>query len=202
MAKKKYKPVPKFASEAEERQFWETHDTSDYFDLSKAVRVTFPNLKPSTVSISLRLPVAMLEQIKIAAGGTLPFRQEHVRFHGHAIECRINAEDPETFRPSPGRVTTYHAPGGLGIRVDSAVYQGYSIPPNYDSLVGKLIVHGRNRTEALMRLRRALDEFIVDGIDTTLPLFRTLVRNTDVQNGDYDIHWLEKFLATGGMDEP
>ena len=140
------------------------------------------------------------EQIRIAAGSPLSITQEDVRFEGAAIECRVNAEHPATFRPSPGKIAYYHPPGGLGVRVDSAVYQGYTIPPNYDSLVGKLIVHGRNRTEALMRLRRALDEFIVDGIDTTLPLFRTLVRNGDVQNGDYDIHWLEKFLATGGMD--
>jgi acetyl-CoA carboxylase biotin carboxylase subunit len=140
------------------------------------------------------------EQIKIAAGSPLTITQENVHLSGHAIECRINAEHPSTFRPSPGRISYYHPPGGLGVRVDSAVYQGYAIPPNYDSLVGKLIVHGRNRTEALMRLRRTLDEFIVDGIETTIPLFRTLVRNADIQNGDYDIHWLEKFLATGGMD--
>ncbi len=140
------------------------------------------------------------EQIKIAAGSPLTITQEDVRIHGHAIECRVNAEHHATFRPSPGKITYYHPPGGLGVRVDSAVYQGYVIPPNYDSLVGKLIVHGRTRTEALMRLRRALDEFIVDGIETTLPLFRTLVRNADIQNGIYDIHWLEKFLATGGMD--
>jgi acetyl-CoA carboxylase biotin carboxylase subunit len=142
----------------------------------------------------------VVEQIKIAAGSPLTISQKDVNFSGHAIECRVNAEHPATFRPSPGKIAYYHPPGGLGVRVDSAVYQGYSIPPNYDSLVGKLIVHGRNRTEALMRLRRSLDEFIVDGIDTTIPLFRTLVRNTDVQNGDYDIHWLEKFLATGGLD--
>ncbi|MEY3551993.1 MAG: acetyl-CoA carboxylase biotin carboxylase subunit, partial [Pseudomonadota bacterium] len=141
------------------------------------------------------------EQIRIAAGSPLTIKQEDVRFDGAAIECRVNAEHPATFRPSPGRIAYYHPPGGLGVRVDSAVYQGYSIPPNYDSLVGKLIVHGRNRTEAMMRLRRALDEFIVDGIDTTLPLFRTLVRNGDIQNGTYDIHWLEKFLATGGMEQ-
>ncbi len=140
------------------------------------------------------------EQIRIAAGSPLSITQEEVRFEGAAIECRVNAEHHATFRPSPGKIAYYHPPGGLGVRVDSAAYQGYTIPPNYDSLVGKLIVHGRNRTEALMRLRRALDEFIVDGIDTTLPLFRTLVRNADVQNGDYDIHWLEKFLATGGME--
>lgn len=140
------------------------------------------------------------EQIKIAAGSPLSLKQDDVKIMGHAIECRVNAEHPATFRPSPGKISYYHPPGGLGVRVDSAVYQGYSIPPHYDSLVGKLIVFGRSRNETLMRLRRTLDEFIVDGIDTTLPLFRTLVRNSDVQNGDYDIHWLEKFLATGGMD--
>ncbi len=141
------------------------------------------------------------EQIKIAAGSPLTIEQSDVNLNGHAIECRVNAENPANFRPSPGLISYYHPPGGLGVRVDSAVYQGYSIPPHYDSLVGKLIVHGRNRNEALMRLRRTLDEFIVDGIETTLPLFRTLVRNADIQNGIYDIHWLEKFLATGGMDQ-
>ena len=135
------------------------------------------------------------EQIRIAAGSPLTLSQADVKLDGHAIECRVNAEHPDTFRPSPGRISYYHPPGGLGGRVDSAAYQGYTIPPNYDSLVGKLIVHGRTRTEALMRLRRSLDEFIVDGIDTTLPLFRTLVRNADVQNGAYDIHWLEYLLA-------
>ena len=140
------------------------------------------------------------EQIKIAAGSPLSITQDEVRISGVAIECRVNAEHHSTFRPSPGRIAYYHPPGGVGVRVDSAVYQGYSIPPNYDSLIGKLIVHGRNRTEALMRLRRSLDEFIVDGVDTTLPLFRTLVRNADVQNGMYDIHWLEHFLATGGIE--
>ena len=139
------------------------------------------------------------EQIRIAAGSPLTIAQSDVVFSGHAIECRINAENAVTFRPSPGRIAYYHPPGGLGVRVDSAVYQGYVIPPNYDSLVGKLIVHGRSRNEALLRLRRALDEFIVDGIDTTLPLFRTLVRNPDMQNGDYNIHWLEKFLEAGGL---
>ena len=135
------------------------------------------------------------EQIRLAAGMPLSIEQADVRLSGHAIECRVNAEHPRTFQPSPGRIAYFHPPGGLGVRVDSAVYQGYSIPPNYDSLVGKLIVHGRNRTEAMMRLRRSLDEFIVDGIETTIPLFRNLVRNADVQNGDYDIHWLESFLA-------
>ncbi|MBY0295735.1 MAG: acetyl-CoA carboxylase biotin carboxylase subunit [Methylobacterium sp.] len=140
------------------------------------------------------------EQIRVAAGAPLSLRQEDVRVEGHAIECRINAEHPATFRPSPGTITYFHPPGGLGVRVDSAAFQGYRIPPHYDSLLGKLIVHGRTRNECLMRLRRALDEFVVDGVDTTLPLFRTLVRNPDVQNGLYDIHWLEEFLKTGGLD--
>jgi acetyl-CoA carboxylase biotin carboxylase subunit len=139
------------------------------------------------------------EQIRIAAGGAIGFAQKDITFEGHAIECRINAENPETFRPSPGRINHYHSPGGLGVRVDSAVYQGYSIPPYYDSLVGKLIVHGRNRNECLMRIRRALDEYVVDGIETTIPLFRTLVRNPDIADGNYNIHWLERFLAEGGL---
>jgi len=135
------------------------------------------------------------EQIRVASGAGLSVRQEEVRFHGHAIECRINAEDPRTFVPSPGTITHFHTPGGLGVRVDSGVYSGYRIPPYYDSLIGKLIVHGRNRVECMMRLRRALDEFVVDGINSTLPLFRELVGNVDVANGDYDIHWLENHLA-------
>jgi acetyl-CoA carboxylase biotin carboxylase subunit len=139
------------------------------------------------------------EQIRIAAGGAIGFTQKDITFEGHAIECRINAENPQTFRPSPGRINHYHPPGGLGVRVDSAVYQGYTIPPYYDSLVGKLIVHGRNRNECLMRIRRALDEFVVDGIETTIPLFRTLVRNPDIADGNYNIHWLERFLAEGGL---
>jgi acetyl-CoA carboxylase biotin carboxylase subunit len=142
----------------------------------------------------------ILEQIRVADGADLALRQEDVRFRGHAIECRINAENPVSFRPSPGKIVHYHAPGGLGVRVDSAVYQGYTIPPYYDSLVGKLIVHGKTRPECLMRLRRALDEFVVDGIDTTLPLFRALVREEEIINGEYHIHWLEQFLARGGMD--
>ncbi|GAA4533914.1 acetyl-CoA carboxylase biotin carboxylase subunit [Chelativorans composti] len=135
------------------------------------------------------------EQIRVAAGEGLSLKQSEVRFHGHAIECRINAEDPHTFVPSPGTITYFHTPGGLGVRVDSGVYSGYRIPPYYDSLIGKLIVHGRNRTECMMRLRRALDEFVVDGINTTLPLFRELVGNDDIAAGNYDIHWLEKYLA-------
>lgn len=139
------------------------------------------------------------EQIRIAAGAPLSLKQSDILIEGHAIECRVNAEHPANFRPSPGKIASFHTPGGLGVRVDSAAYQGYSIPPHYDSLVGKLIVHGRNRAECLMRLRRSLDEFVVDGVDTTLPLFRTLVRNQDILNGEYNIHWLEKFLASGGM---
>ncbi len=135
------------------------------------------------------------EQIRIASGGGLSMSQEDIKFSGHAIECRINAEDPRTFTPSPGKITHYHTPGGLGIRIDSGVYAGYKIPPYYDSMIGKLIVHGRNRVECMMRLRRALDEFVVDGVKSTLPLFRDLVGNPDIANGDYDIHWLEKYLA-------
>jgi acetyl-CoA carboxylase biotin carboxylase subunit len=143
----------------------------------------------------------ILEQIRVAAGAELTIEQKDVRFHGHAIECRINAENPTTFRPSPGRILHYHPPGGLGVRVDSAAYQGYAIPPYYDSLVGKLIVHGKTRAECLMRLKRALDEFVVDGIDTTLPLFRALVREQDIVDGDYHIHWLENFLVRAVIAE-
>ncbi len=135
------------------------------------------------------------EQLRIASGSGMSVTQEEIAFTGHAIECRINAEHPVTFAPSPGKIAYYHPPGGLGVRVDSGVYQGYSIPPYYDSLIGKLIVHGRNRVECLMRLRRALDEFVVDGINTTLPLFRELVSNPDMLDGNYDIHWLEHYLA-------
>jgi acetyl-CoA carboxylase biotin carboxylase subunit len=142
----------------------------------------------------------ILEQIRTAAGGDLTLAQKDVKFHGHAIECRINAENPKTFRPSPGKILSYHPPGGLGVRVDSAVYQGYTIPPYYDSLVGKLIVHGKTRNECVARLKRALDEFVVDGIETTLPLFRTLARQQDIVDGNYHIRWLEQFLADGGMD--
>ena len=136
------------------------------------------------------------EQIKVAAGGGIGFGQDAITFHGHAIECRINAEDPTTFRPSPGLITDYHAPGGLGVRVDSALYSGYSVPPYYDSLIAKLIVHGSTRNECLLRMRRALDEFVIGEITTTIPLHQRLIADPDFLNGDYDIHWLEKtFLA-------
>lgn len=142
----------------------------------------------------------ILEQIRVGAGTELALTQSDVKFHGHAIECRINAENPVSFRPSPGKIVHYHPPGGLGVRVDSAVYHGYTIPPFYDSMVGKLIVHGKTRSECLMRLKRALDEIVVDGIETTLPLFRALVREKDVIDGAYHIHWLEEFLGRGGLE--
>ena len=135
------------------------------------------------------------EQIRIAAGSPLDFEQKDVTFAGHAIECRINAENPFTFQPSPGQITDFHAPGGLGVRMDSAAYSGYRIPPYYDSLVGKLVVHGKSRNECLMRLRRALDELVVGGIETTIPLFQELIGQPDIIDGDYNIHWLERYLA-------
>jgi acetyl-CoA carboxylase biotin carboxylase subunit len=138
------------------------------------------------------------EQIRIAAGSPIEFEQRDVVISGHAIECRINAENPFTFQPSPGTITQFHAPGGLGVRFDSAMYTGYRIPPYYDSLAGKLIVHGKNRNECLMRLRRSLDELVVGGIETTIPLFQRLVREPDIIDGNYHIHWLEHFLAAHG----
>ena len=136
------------------------------------------------------------EQIRIAAGLPISFSQEDIGFSGHAIECRINAEDPVTFVPSPGVVTDYHAPGGLGVRVDSGLYAGYRVPPHYDSLVAKLIVHGQTRNECLMRLRRALEEFVVAGVNTTIPLHQRLIGESDFINGDYDIHWLERYVSS------
>jgi acetyl-CoA carboxylase biotin carboxylase subunit len=135
------------------------------------------------------------EQIRVAAGAPLAMKQGDIVFNGHAIECRINAEDSATFRPSPGRIADYHAPGGLGVRVDSALYAGYRVPPDYDSLIAKLIVHGNSRNECLMRLRRALEEFVIGGIETSIPLHRRLIAASDFINGDYDIRWLEKFVA-------
>ena len=136
----------------------------------------------------------VIEQIRIASGAPLSISQQEFALAGHAIECRINAENPKTFMPSPGTITYWHPPGGLGVRVDSGAYQGYRIPPYYDSLIGKLIVHGKNRTECLMRLRRALNEFVIDGIETTVPLFQALVNEPDIVNGSYNIHWLENWL--------
>jgi len=134
------------------------------------------------------------EQIRIAEGLPLSVAQEDLVFTGHAIECRINAEDPETFVPSPGRVTSYHVPGGMHVRVDSALYQGYQVPPYYDSMIGKLIVYGRTREGALMRLKRALEEYVIEGMKTTIPLHQRLIQDPDVQNGDYSIKWLEEWL--------
>jgi acetyl-CoA carboxylase biotin carboxylase subunit len=135
------------------------------------------------------------EQIRVAAGAPLSFSQEDVVINGHAIECRINAEDPDTFMPSPGRVTDYHPAGGLGVRVDSALYSGYRVPPNYDSLIAKLVVHGRSRNECLMRLRRSLEEMVIGGIKTNTPLHSRIIAAPDFINGAYDIRWLEKFVA-------
>ncbi len=136
------------------------------------------------------------EQIRVAAGLPMSFTQDELQINGHAIEVRINAERLPNFAPCPGKITAYHAPGGLGVRMDSALYNGYSIPPYYDSLIGKLIVQGRNREEALARLQRALGELIVDGVDTTVPLFHALLQEPDIHSGDYNIHWLEKWLET------
>ena len=138
------------------------------------------------------------EQIRIAAGLPLSFRQEDVFFEGHAIECRINAENPRTFTPSPGTITDFHAPGGLGVRLDSALYTGYTIPPYYDSLAGKLIVHGRDREECIARTCRCLAEMVVDGIDTTIPLFQELLLEPDIIKGDYHIHGLEQWIKAQG----
>ena len=135
------------------------------------------------------------EQIRVASGAPLSFTQEDVQITGHAVECRINAEDPETFMPSPGRITDFHAAGGLGVRVDSALYSGYRVPPNYDSLIAKLVVHGRTRNECLMRLRRALEEMVIGGVKTNTPLHSRLIAAPDFINGAYDIRWLEKFVA-------
>jgi len=135
------------------------------------------------------------EQIRIASGAPLGLTQDDIVIQGHAIECRINAENPETFVPCPGLVTDYHAPGGLGVRVDSGLYAGYSIPPYYDSMVAKLIVNGSSRNECLMRLRRSLEEFVVGGIDTTIPLHRRIIGEQAFIDGDYDIHWLEKLVG-------
>lgn len=134
------------------------------------------------------------EQIRIASGATLGYSQEDIKFQGHAIECRINAENPETFIPCPGKIVDWHAPGGLGVRVDSAIYAGYAIPPYYDSMIAKLIVHGSNRNACLMRLRRALEEFVIGGPETTIPLQQEIISQSDFIDGNYNTHWLEKYM--------
>jgi acetyl-CoA carboxylase biotin carboxylase subunit len=138
------------------------------------------------------------EQIRVAGGAPLGYTQDDILIEGHAIECRVNAENPVSFLPSPGKIADFHAPGGLGVRVDSAIYDGYVIPPYYDSLIAKLVVHGKNRNEAMLRLRRALGEFVIGGVDTLLPLHEKIISQPDFINGDYDIHWLEK-LMTGEL---
>ncbi len=140
------------------------------------------------------------EQILVAAGKKLSFRQEDVKFNGHSIECRINAEHPETFIPSPGKVHRFHAPGGLGVRVDSALYDGYAVPPTYDSLVAKIVVHAASREEAMMRMERALEETVIEGINTNIPLHLRILQEPDFRTGQYNIHWLEKFLS-GNKEE-
>ncbi|GAN52998.1 acetyl-CoA carboxylase biotin carboxylase subunit [Tanticharoenia sakaeratensis] len=135
------------------------------------------------------------EQIRIAAGQRLGYTQADITFSGHAIECRINAENPETFAPNPGTITVFHAPGGLGVRMDSAIYAGYRVPPYYDSMIAKLIVHAPTRAEAIARMQRALDEFVIEGVQTVIPLHRKILANPEFQRGEYTIHWLEKFVA-------
>ena len=166
------------------------HDGSDFYfiEMNTRLQVEHPVTEMITAIDIVR------EQIRIAAGAPLACAQEDITFSGHAIECRINAENPDTFTPTPGRITDYHPPGGLDVRVDSALYAGYTVPPYYDSLIAKLIVHGRNRNECLMRLRRALEEFVIGGIDTTIPLHLRLVSDAEFVNGSYDIRWLERFL--------
>ena len=134
------------------------------------------------------------EQIRIASGARLGYTQEDIKFNGHAIECRINAEDPDNFIPCPGKIEEWHAPGGLGVRVDSEIYSGYSIPPYYDSMIAKLIVHAETRNAALMRLRRALEEFVIMGVKTTIPLHQEIITQPEYLDGQYDIHWLENFM--------
>ncbi|GAN79926.1 acetyl-CoA carboxylase biotin carboxylase subunit [Acidocella aminolytica] len=137
------------------------------------------------------------EQIRIAAGEKLGYTQADIQFSGHAIECRITAEDPETFTPSPGKVDMFHVPGGLGVRVDSALYAGYRVPPHYDSLIAKLVAYGRDRDEAIARMSRALREFVITGVKTTIPLHQKILANPEFQKGDYTIHWLERFVSQG-----
>ncbi|MBV8094127.1 MAG: acetyl-CoA carboxylase biotin carboxylase subunit, partial [Acetobacteraceae bacterium] len=135
------------------------------------------------------------EQIRLAAGQGLGYEQSEINFYGHAIECRVTAEDPETFMPTPGKITAYHAPGGPGVRVDSALYTGYKVPPYYDSMVAKLIAHAATRPDAIARLRRAIEEFAIVGIQTTLPLHRRVLEHPEFRAGQYTIHWLEHFVA-------
>lgn len=170
------------------------HDGKDFYfmEMNTRIQVEHPVTEMITGLDLIR------EQIRVAAGEPLGVSQDDIAFAGHAIECRINAEHPETFVPSPGTVTRFHAPGGTGVRVDSSIYAGYAIPPYYDSLVGKLIVHADTREECLRRLRRALGEFVVEGVDTTIPLFVKLLENGEFRDGKYHIRWLEQYLESAG----
>jgi acetyl-CoA carboxylase biotin carboxylase subunit len=141
------------------------------------------------------------EQIRVAAGMELSFAQKDITFEGCSMECRINAENPRTFAPSPGLITGYHAPGGRRVRVDSGLFSGFKIPPHYDSLIAKLIVQGSNRHECLMRMRRALHEYVIDGIETSIPLHQAILNEPAVIDGNYDIRWLEEFIAESGSDK-
>jgi acetyl-CoA carboxylase biotin carboxylase subunit len=170
-------------------EFLYENDALYFIEMNTRIQVEHPVTEMITGHDLIR------EQISIAAGKPLGFKQSDVKFNGHAIECRINAENPYSFRPSPGRITDFHTPGGLGVRVDSAAYGGYTIPPFYDSLIGKLIVHGDDRAHCLKRLARALQEFVVGGVETTIPLFHDIMKEPDFLAGDYDIHWLERYLV-------
>jgi acetyl-CoA carboxylase, biotin carboxylase subunit len=163
-------------------------DTFAFIEMNTRIQVEHP------VSEMISGIDLVREQIRIAAGGRLDYDQSQIKLTGHAIECRINAENPATFMPSPGKVTNYHAPGGFGVRIDSALYQGYTVPSQYDSLVSKLVVHGRDRQECLMRLARALHEYVIVGIETNIPLHQALLTEPDFISGNYDIHWLERFV--------
>ena len=170
-------------------EFLYEDDTFHFIEMNTRLQVEHP------VSEMISGVDLVREQIKVAAGEPLAWEQSEIVLDGHAMECRIVAENPDTFAPSPGKVTDYHAPGGFGVRVDSALYSGYAVPPHYDSLVSKLIVHADSREECLMRLRRALDEYVIGGIETTIPLHQRLLLEQDFLDGDYDIHWLETFLG-------
>ncbi|MSO74470.1 MAG: acetyl-CoA carboxylase biotin carboxylase subunit [Alphaproteobacteria bacterium] len=170
-------------------EFLYEHGTFYFIEMNTRIQVEHPVTEMITGIDLVR------EQIRVAAGAPLGYEQKDIRFSGHAMECRINAENPETFRPSPGQVTGFHTPGGLGVRVDSAVYQGYRVPPHYDSMIAKVIVHGQSRNECMMRMRRSLNEFVITGIETTMPLHLRLLANPDFANGEYDVAWLERLLA-------
>ena len=181
---------PKFAFASERAVEFLYEDGKFYFmEMNTRIQVEHPVTEQIT-GIDL-----IAEQIKVAAGLPLSLNKESIKLRGHAIEIRINAEDPDTFLPSPGKITQFHAPGGFGVRFDSAIYGGYSIPPYYDSMVGKLIVFGKNREECIHRMRRAISETVVEGVKTTLPLHHWIFQQEEFISGEYNIHWLEKKLA-------